>query len=53
MHNDQPPPPDNIPRGILYLLEDPAYVEEYEFSQRLTDAQEKGKLYAPPNAKLH
>jgi hypothetical protein len=31
----------------------PEYCDEYEFMQRLIDAEEKGKLYAPPQPRLH
>jgi hypothetical protein len=46
------PPPEGPPKGVLWIL-DPEHCDEYEFSQRLIDAQEKGKLYAPEEAKVH
>jgi hypothetical protein len=47
--NDPSQPPDT-PRGILFLLQ-PEYADliplEYEFSERMREAWEEGKLYCP------
>jgi hypothetical protein len=56
MNSHENPPPDRPARGLLFLLDEEwadLIPQEHRFSENLAKAHEEGRLYAPPEARLH